>query len=77
MLISSHTGMNSLSCMKSFRASQMKAAFDCVIGTTHFWLLPYRRWLNFDGLEQPCPTQIAYWAKTYITILTRAAHWIT
>jgi len=36
MLISSHTGMNSLSCMKSFRASQMKAAFDCVIGTTHF-----------------------------------------
>jgi len=26
---------------------------------------------------QLCPTQMAYWAKNYVTILTTAAHWIT
>jgi len=25
-------------------------------------------------LVQLCPTQMAYWAKNYVTILTRAAH---
>ena len=25
-------------------------------------------------LNQLCPTQMAYWAKNYVTILTRAAH---
>ena len=24
-----------------------------------------------------CPSQMAYWAKSYVTIFTRAAHWIT
>ena len=28
-------------------------------------------------LHQLCPTQMAYWAKNYVTILTRSAHWIT
>ena len=28
-------------------------------------------------LGQLCPTKIAYWAKNYVTILTRAAHWMT
>ena len=27
--------------------------------------------------HQPCPTQMAYWAKNYVTNLARAAHWIT
>ena len=27
-------------------------------------------------LTQLCPTQMAYWAKNYATILTRAAHWM-
>ena len=26
------------------------------------------------ALDQLCPSQMAYWAKTYATILTRAAH---
>ena len=26
---------------------------------------------------QLCPTEIAYWAKNYATILTRAANWMT
>jgi len=26
-------------------------------------------------LDQLCPTQMAYWAKIYVTILTMAAHW--
>jgi len=29
-----------------------------------------------ESLDQPCPTQMAYWAKNYVTILTRAAHWM-
>ena len=29
------------------------------------------------SLDQLCPTQMAYWVKNYITILTRAAHWMT
>jgi len=29
------------------------------------------------ALEQLCPTQMTYWAKKYVTILTRAAHWKT
>jgi len=28
------------------------------------------------GLDQLCPTQMAYWAKKYVTISTRAEHWI-
>jgi len=28
------------------------------------------------GLDQLCPTQMVYWAKNYVTILTRAAHWM-
>ena len=28
-------------------------------------------------LGQICPTQMAYWAKNYVTILTRAANWKT
>jgi len=27
-------------------------------------------------LEQLCPTQMTYWAKINVTILTRAAHWM-
>jgi len=27
--------------------------------------------------DQLCPTQMAYWAKYCVTILTRAAHWRT
>jgi len=26
------------------------------------------------GLDQLCPTQMAYWAKTHVAILTKAAH---
>jgi len=29
------------------------------------------------GLDQLCPTQMAYWAKNYVIVLTRAAHWMT
>jgi len=29
------------------------------------------------ALHQPCPTQMAYGAKNYIAILTRAAHGMT
>ena len=29
---------------------------------------------SFKHLNQLCPTQMAYWAKTYVTLLTRAAH---
>jgi len=35
--------------------------------------LPMYFWFT---LNQLCPTQMAYWAKKYVTILTRAAHWI-
>jgi len=28
-------------------------------------------------LNQLCPTQMAYWAKNYVIILTRTAHWMT
>jgi len=28
-------------------------------------------------LDQLCPTQMAYWAKNYVTVFIRAAHWIT
>jgi len=28
-------------------------------------------------LEQLYPTQMAYWAKKYVTMLTRPAHWMT
>jgi len=28
-------------------------------------------------IVQLCPTQTAYWAKKFVTMLTRAAHWIT
>jgi len=27
-------------------------------------------------IEQVCPTQMGYWAKKYVTILTRAAQWM-
>jgi len=30
---------------------------------------------GFDQ-EQLCPTQISYWTKKYVTIWTRAAHWM-
>jgi len=30
---------------------------------------------GFD-LDQLCPTQMSYWAKTYVTIWTRTAHWM-
>jgi len=32
---------------------------------------------TFIRLRQLCPTQMAYWAKHYVIILTRAVHWIT
>jgi len=34
--------------------------------------------LNFKeiGLSQLCPTQMAYWAKNYVTISARAANWM-
>jgi len=28
-------------------------------------------------LYQLCPTEMAYWAKNYVIISTRAAHWKT
>ena len=31
----------------------------------------------FMCLAQLCPTQMAYWAKNYVTVLARAAHWMT
>jgi len=39
---------------------------------THPNLIP-----QYICIAQLCPTQMAYWAKNYITILTRAAHWMT
>jgi len=27
-------------------------------------------------LGQLCPTAVAYWAKNYVTVSTRATHWI-
>jgi len=27
-------------------------------------------------LDQLCPSQMAYWAKNYVTIFTRATHWM-
>jgi len=30
----------------------------------------------FFALNQLCPTQMAYWAKNYVTIFTRAEHWM-
>jgi len=32
---------------------------------------------HYNGLGQLCPTQMAYWAKVYVTIFIRAAHWTT
>ena len=32
--------------------------------------------LFVDWLEQLYPTQMAYWDKDYVSILTRAAHWM-
>jgi len=29
-----------------------------------------------NSVDQLCPTQMAYWANNYVTILTRAAHWM-
>jgi len=29
----------------------------------------------FPYSTQLCPTQMAYWAKIYVNISTRAAHW--
>jgi len=28
------------------------------------------------NVYQLCPTQMAYWAKNYVTVLARAAHWM-
>jgi len=33
--------------------------------------------LRLHCLDQLCPTQLAYWAKSYVTALTRAADWMT
>jgi len=30
-----------------------------------------------ESISQPCPTQMAYSAKNYVTILIRAAHFMT
>jgi len=30
---------------------------------------------NMNGLNQLCPTQMAYWTKNYAIVLTRAVHW--
>jgi len=30
-----------------------------------------------EALDQLCPTQMAYWAKNYVIVLTRATHWMT
>jgi len=27
-------------------------------------------------LRQLCPAKMAYWAKNYVTVLPRAAHWM-
>jgi len=35
------------------------------------------KFCKFGWLIQLCPTQMAYWGKKYVTILTRAAYWMT
>ena len=52
---------------------------SCYITETAAWLPSFRRiWsTKLQGLDQLCPTQMAYWAKKYVTILTRAAHSVT
>ena len=34
-------------------------------------------WYSNSSIDQLCPTEIAYWAKNYVTILIRAAHLMT
>ena len=50
----------------------------CWMSVNTFWL-PVTQSYRFViiGLVQLCPTHVAYWAKNYVTILTRAAHWMT
>jgi len=43
-------------------------------GSSQLWHPPR---LGCDCLSQQCPTQMDYWAKKYVTTLTRAAHWMT
>jgi len=45
----------------------------CDVIKLNFW--PFRR--VTQCLVWLCPTQTAYWVKHYVTILTRAAHWMT
>jgi len=39
--------------------------------------LPRRSVSQGSALVQLCPTQMAYWAKNYVNVLTWAAHWMT
>jgi len=43
---------------------------------TLFLLIPVSVPCACVCLDQLCPTQMAYWAKKYVTILTSAAHWM-
>jgi len=39
--------------------------------------LPHSGSLATFGIDQLCPTEIAYWVKNYAAIFTRAANWMT
>jgi len=50
-----------------------------------YWVVRPNRYLDLGNgfkilgttyLDQPCPTKMAYWAKNYVTVLTRAARWM-
>jgi len=54
---------------------QITLDYVCVhTGVLQGWFLTNHLMFRKD-LNHLCPTQMAYWAKNYVTISTRAAHW--
>ena len=61
-------------CSKGASSAKLSAKTNGQSWNFQKWQ-PHR--LDYDCLSQLCPTQTAYWAKYYVTVLARAAHFMT
>jgi len=50
---------------------------DLIVTSQHFQHSKYFQWFTSAMSIGHCLTQMTYWTKNYVTILTRAAHWMT
>ena len=58
------------------RNSKTIADASGLLSTIEKWSFLVALDIDCKVLNQLCPTQMAYWDKNYVTILTRAAHWM-